>query len=87
MSIPIHQVDITLDELRAVMRGDLVEAMTDKDMQVQIVLADLFDQTPGRNGVQVIPINDGMVQELFTGGNTGWVPTRSPYVFGIAVHH
>jgi hypothetical protein len=85
VSIPIHDIQISTEQLHAIVGGALVEAMTDKDMVVLLVDAEHYDQTPGRNGAELIPVNGFMVQELLDGGRTGWCPHRSPYVFGIAI--
>jgi hypothetical protein len=87
MSIPIHDVRITTGQLQAVANGGLVEVMTDKDMVVLLVTAESYEQTPGRNGAELIPVNGFMAQELLCGGHTSWVPHRSPYVFSIAIEN
>lgn len=83
MTFPIHEVTITLDELTKASTGQPVDVMTDKDMVVSFVADGVYEETPGRNGVELIPINEFMVNELMNLGHTGWAPKRSPYVFSI----
>lgn len=83
MSINRHELTIDAEQLARVTAGHIVEARSDKDLVVQFVRDDLYDQTPGANGVHLIPVDGGMVRELTEQGGTGWVPFHSQYVFGI----
>lgn len=83
MTIPRHEVEISRADLDSIQRGELVDAMSHRQLQVLLVRSDLYDQTPGRNGAQLIPVNDHMFQEIGEHGRTGWMPSNSPYVFGI----
>lgn len=87
MSMPRHEVAITLEQLNEVTQGNPVELMTDKDMRVKFVVDSDYDQTPGRNGVELIPLSMNMLEDLANVGHTAWIPNRSPYIFGITLQH
>ena len=87
MSIPMHNVAVTARQLQEISGGTVVEVMTDKDMVVLLVSAETYDETPGRNGAELIPVNRYMIAELMAGVPTNWTPHRSPYVFSIAVQN
>lgn len=85
MSIPIHAVDLDRTQVAALAGGGQVEVMTDRQMVVLLVLADDYDTTAARNGVQIIPVSHAILRDLFVAGHTGWLPDNSPYVFSLNI--
>jgi hypothetical protein len=85
MTLPLHDILIGPDELARIKAGEVVELMTDKQMMVALVLERHYDQTPLRNGSELIPITPGMIRFVEDEGHTSWIPVRSPYIFGIVL--
>lgn len=85
MTLPMHDILIGRGELAKIKAGEVVEAMTDKQMMVALVLARHYDQTPLRNGFELIPVSPEMIRFIEDEGHTSWVPARSPYIFSIVL--
>jgi len=56
MTMPLHDILIGPAELTRTKAGEVVELMTDKQMMVALVLEKHYDQTPLRNGSELIPV-------------------------------
>lgn len=85
MTLPMHDILIGPKELARVKAGEVVEVMTSKQMMVALVLERHYDQTPLRNGYELIPVTPAMIRFIDDEGHTSWIPVRSPYVFSIAL--